>query len=300
LATVGLMATVPQHLAVSASISNDLAAELVLILILWLAIKRAKNTVSNRRFVILGGILYGAALLTKTTAYVPGALLFIVADLARIQITKSRFTLYALRTTLYVFVLAALIASPMFIRGALVYGVTDPLGIARHDAIVVGQPTTATVIAEYGFKRVAFDFGAVTFKSFWAQFGWMGVLVNDRIYVAFALLTGAAVFGHTLYARRILRRRDLLTPAQWWCIALINLLLVVAVADYVAYNFKFLQFQGRYLFPALVAIALFLVIGLRELIAREYQRVVFALLYVALLALDLACLFLFIVPQLKS
>ena len=61
LATVGLMATVPQHLAVSASIRNDLAAELVLVLILCLAVKRAKNTLSNRRFVILGGIPFGAA-----------------------------------------------------------------------------------------------------------------------------------------------------------------------------------------------------------------------------------------------
>jgi hypothetical protein len=61
-----------------------------------------------------------------------------------------------------------------------------------------------------------------------------------------------------------------------------------------------LQFQGRYLFPALIALAFVLVIGWREIIAREYQRVVFVLLYVALLALDLACLFWFIVPQLKS
>jgi len=68
LATVGLMATVPQHIAVSASLSNDLAAELVLILILWLAVKRVKRTIRNSQFAILGGVLFGAALLTKTTA----------------------------------------------------------------------------------------------------------------------------------------------------------------------------------------------------------------------------------------
>jgi hypothetical protein len=196
-------------------------------------------------------------------------------------------------------VVALLLAAPMFIRNALTYGIADPLGLARHDAIVIGQPTTATMIAEYGFNQIAFDFVAVTFKSFWAQFGWMGVLVNDRIYVALALLTGAAVFGHALYARKILRRREQLTPAQWGCLILINLLLVAAFAGYVAYNGKFLQFQGRYLFPALIAIALFLVVGLRELIAHEYQRLVFALLYAALLRLDLACLFWFIVPQLR-
>jgi hypothetical protein len=187
----------------------------------------------------------------------------------------------------------------MFIRNMLTYGITDPLGLARHDAVVIGQPTTAEMIAQYGFPHIALDFFAVTFKSFWAQFGWMGVLVNDRIYVALFLLCAMALLGFLLYALRILRHRQLLTEAQHWCVALLLLLLVIAIADYIGYNFKFLQFQGRYLFPALISIAFVLVVGLRELIAREYQRIVFALLYVGLLVLDLACLFLFIIPQLR-
>jgi FtsH-binding integral membrane protein len=97
----------------------------------------------------------------------------------------------------------------------------------------------------------------------------------------------------------MLRHRELLTRAQWWGLGLLSLLLAVAVFDYVAYNFKFFQLQGRYLFPALVAIAFALVVGLRELLAREYERLVFAALYIALVAFDLASLFLFIVPQLK-
>ncbi len=294
LAIVGVMATVPQHLAVSASISNDLAAELVLLLILWLAVKRAQNAIRHSQFVILGGILYGAALLTKTTAYVPGALLLLGAAIAhggqRSAVISQIIKLIAL---------ALLIASPMLIRGALTYGVTDPLGIARHDAVVAGQPTTAEVLAQRGAARVAFDLGAVTFKSFWAQFGWMGVLVNDRIYVALALWGAVALVGFAFYVLRLMRHPTALIPTQRAGVGWLMLLLVAAFADYVAYNFKFLQFQGRYLFPALVSIAFVLVVGLRELIAREYQRVVFALLYLALLALDLVCLFGFIVPQLR-
>jgi hypothetical protein len=293
------MATVPQHLAVSASISNDLAAELVVVLILWLAIKRAKNTVSNHHFIILGGILYGAALLTKTTAYVPGTLLLIAAEIAHFRVLNCEFRISNSGKLLTLFALGLLIASPMFIRNALTYDLVDPLGLARHDAIVVGQPMTAEMIARHGFARIAFDFVVVTFKSFWAQFGWMGVLIDDRIYVLLCALTGVALFGFLLWALRIVRQRELLPETQHWCVGFMILLFAVAFADYVAYNFKFLQFQGRYLFPALISIAFFLVIGLRELIAREYQRIVFALLYVALLALDWACLFLFIVPQLR-
>lgn len=299
LATVGLMATIPQHLAVSASISNDLAAELVLLLIVWLAIKRVKNTTTNFQFTIIGGLLFGAALLTKTTTYVPGALLLIAAEIAHFRVLNYEFRITNSGKLLALFALAALIAAPMFLRGALVYGAGDPLGIARHDAVVIGQPTTAEVIAQRGLARVAFDLCAVTFKSFWAQFGWMGVLVSDRIYVALALLCAAALLGFAFHVSRLIRHPTALTATQRACFGLLLLLLGVTFADYVAYNFKFLQFQGRYLFPALVSIAFVLVSGWRELIAREYQRVVFALLYVALLALDWVCLFLFIVPQLR-
>jgi len=299
LATVGLMATVPQHLAVSASISNDLAAELVLVLILWLAVKRIQRTLSDSQSVWLGGILFGAALLTKTTVYLPGAAILIGAQIASAKLDSPRFALRSLRLTFYSFVLALCLASPMFIRGALTYGLTDPLGIARHDAVVIGQPTTAAMVAQFGFKRIAFDFLAITFKSFWAQFGWMGVLVNDRIYVALAILCAIALLGLVFYSLRLVRQRDLLSSLQWAGIALLGALLLTAIADYLAYNFKFLQFQGRYLFVSLIAIAFGLVLGLRELVAREYVGIVLTLLYLAMLVLDLVCLFGFIVPQLR-
>lgn len=302
LATVGLMATVPQHLAISASISNDLAAELVLILIVWLAVTRVQSAIQNSefiirnsQFVIWGGILFGAALLTKTTTYIPGLLVLIGANLLRGGRRSA-----VVSQLLGLFALAALIAAPMFVRGALTYGITDPLGIARHDAVVVGQLTTVEVLAQRGVARVVFDLVAVTFKSFWAQFGWMGVLVSDRIYVTLALLCAVALLGFVFHVARLIRHPSLQTTTQRACIGLLMLLLVVACADYVAYNFKFVQFQGRYLFPALISIAFVLVTGLRELIAREYQRSVFVLLYVAMVGLDLVCLFWFIVPQLKA
>jgi len=295
---------VPQHLAISTSISNDLAAELVLISILWLAVKRAQDAVNDKYFVMLGGILFGAALLTKTTTYIPGAILLLTAEIAQRRNTldaprRTSFVLRVPSNVLIAFAVGVLIAAPMFLRGALTYGITDPLGIARHDAVVLGQPTTAEMIARHGLPRIAFDFFAVTFKSFWAQFGWMGVLVNDRIYVALAMLCALALLGFAFYTLRFLRQRNRLTPTQRTSFGLLLLLCVVAFADYVAYNFKFLQFQGRYLFPALISIAFILVVGLRELIAREYQHIVFALLYGSMVVLDLMCLFWFIIPQLR-
>ena len=300
LATIGLMATVPMHIAVSASISNDMAAELVIILILWLAVKRIKNSVTDKRFVILGGILFGAALLIKSTGYVTGAVLLIVAEIAweRSQKPEVRSQNF-FRLLIILFGVALIISSPMFLRNMLTYGITDPLGLARHDSVVIGQPTTAEMITQYGLNHILFDYFAVTFKSFWAQFGWMGVLINDRIYVVLMLVSAIAVLGLVFYILRILRRRDLLASEQWWSLGLLALLFVVGIGDYIGYNFKFFQLQGRYLFPAMISVAFFFIVGLREIIARDYQRIVFALMYVALLGLDVICLFLFIVPQLR-
>ncbi len=338
LATAGLMATVPMYLAITASVSNDTAANLVVALILLVSARRLKGTIGDRRFIILGGLVLGAALLTKTTTYVTGGALLIAAEALNKARRKTqnaqvgapsfeadpnvieempsshsdthdvlRFTNYPLGPgprQLFVrlvplFLLAAAVSSPMLLRNMLVYGMTDPLGMGRHDAVVVGQRTTAEMIAQRGTLHVLFDFVAISFKSFWAQFGWMGVLVNDRIYVALSLLTAAAVLGLLFYAVQVVRRREQLDHMQWEGIGLLALLLVTALAAYIGYNFKFFQPQGRYLFPGLIPIALFSAIGLREIIAREHLHAIAALLYVAMLGLDIACLFLFIVPQLR-
>jgi hypothetical protein len=323
LATVGAIATIPQHIAVSASISNDLAAEVVLALILLIAIKRINGAIRDSQFVILGGIAFGAALLTKTTAYVPGALVLMGAIFLAKQL-RIMNALRDLRITFFLFALAALIAAPMFARNLLIYGITDPLGIARHDAVVIGQPTTAEMIARFGLSKIVSDFFIVTFKSFWAQFGWMGVLVHERIYLALLILSGVAVVGIVklevgrwkleigsgsraftrllVWINNPLKRRiqHPTSNIQYLALTLCALLLIAAVADYILYNFKFLQFQGRYLFPALIPIALFAILGLRELIPNLFRKIIFALLYIALVALDVICLFWFIVPQLKA
>jgi hypothetical protein len=300
LASVGLTATVPMHMAMSSAINNDTFAEVILALILLVSVRRVLGKVSDRQFVVWGGILFGLALLTKTTIYVPGAGVLLVA-----QVKSEKLKVKSWGRVGALFGIAVLVAGAWFVRNAMVYGPTDLLGWVRHDAVVVGQPTTAECVARYGLKDVVADFFIVTFKSFWAQFGWMGVLVNDRIYVGLFGLTGVALAGLALWVAKVGRERGD-TPqaprfsAQWWNLGLLALVLVTVLAEHAAYNLKFVQPQGRYLFPALIPIAAFFIIGLRELLNREHERVVFGALYLALLALDWMALFWFIVPQLKG
>jgi hypothetical protein len=391
LATVAAMATIPMHLAVTASISNDTAAELLVALMLWLGVLRLKNQVTSRRFVILGGLLFSAGLLTKSTTWVTGASVLIAAEVGRwtllgnqagaesasgrlskrkgsallVPLTPQTLTegdsssadstdldrepvasrlqrppakgnggetgegagnrpatpvsvaiapakrnrpsalidhpwRPAVSHLVALFSIAVVLSSPMFIRNMAIYGITDPLVMGRHESVVIGQPTTAEMIAQLGASRVAQNFLAITLRSFWAQFGWMGVLVDERIYLALFALTAVALLGLALYAYRLVQQWAWLDDTTRWCLGVMALLVITAIVDYLGYNGKFFQAQGRYLFPALIPIALFFVLGLREILSKEHARFLFALLYLMMVGLDIAALFLYIVPQLTT
>src|SRR5581483_2441701 len=313
LAGVGIIATLPMHLAMSAAINNDTLAEMVAAVILLLALLRVRGKLDDRRFFILGGLAYGSALLTKTTIY-PNIVLLALAEYAYRQIQfarqptraaplaawiPNRSTIVAAAKTLAPLLgMALLLSGAWFVRNAVTYGANDLLGWHRHDLVVVGQPTTAQYIAQFGWRNVLFDFFATSFKSFWAQFGWMGVLVNDRMYVFLFVLTAFACFGALLWVIRLVRTRQEFAAETRWMWLLLGAMLTLAVAAHVYYNLKYVQPQGRYLFPGLISLAAFWSAGLYEMLNARYARVVFALLYLVMLGLDYIALAWYIVPQL--
>ena len=295
LAGVGFMATLPMHIAMGAAINADTLAEVLFAVLLLISIARAKGELSDRRFVVLGGIVYGLVLLTSIKIYASGLLLI----LAQLAVRGWRLKVTDLKVLFSLFGLSFLLSVWWFARNMLLYGNGDVFGLARHDAVVTGQPTTVEWVAKYGLKNVLADFFIITFKSFWAQFGWMGVLVNDRIYVGLFVLTGTAIFGGLLWISR--KARDLGqqpgTARGIW--VLLGAWVLVALLDHALYNLRYFQPQGRYLFPALIPIAAVGVTGLWELFDKRYARLFFALLYLAMLGLDYISLYWYIIPQLR-
>lgn len=313
LASVGIIATLPMHIAMSAAINNDTLAEVVVATILLLAVLRVHAQIQRKRFLVLGGLAYGIALLTKTTIY-SSAVLLLAAEIGYQQIfaarqgaSAARFAtlrpnipalLAAGKTLLHLFVISFALSGAWFARNVFTYGVNDVFGWQRHDLVVAGQTTTAQWIATNGVRNTLIDLLAISFKSFWAQFGWMGVLVNDRIYVVLFVLSAAASLGALIFLARLWHQRRAFPSEVRWTWLLLGLLLALVVAADAYYNLKFFQPQGRYLFYALIPIAGFWAAGLFELLNARYARVVFALLYVGMLGLDYIALAWFIVPQL--
>jgi 4-amino-4-deoxy-L-arabinose transferase-like glycosyltransferase len=314
LIATAMMATLPMHIAMSAAINNDTLAEVILALVIWLSIMEIKEGLSLCRTLALG-VLVALALLTKTTIYTPVILAVLVALLVRARERGWRTILQKLGIVCGL----ALLSVWWFVRNVLTYGDLDLFGWHRHDSIVFGQPTTANWIAEYGLAQTIRDFLLVSFRSFWAQFGWMGVLIDSRLYLFLGLVSIAVGVGFVLWLVRVERSGQILSGFQRWALVLLLIVLLTVIAGHVWYNLKFVQHQGRYLFSALVPISVAFSLGLLEWPALLYEATVrlgpgrrvvavlpfalkaaaFSVFYVAFLALDVVCLYLFVVPQLR-
>jgi hypothetical protein len=241
---------------------------------------------------------------------------------------------------------AVALALPWWLRNMALYGGADFLGLGRHDQVVAGQLRTAEFVAEHGAGQLVHDLAVTSFRSFWGQFGWMGVLLDVRIYQALAILSAVALAGLAIWAIRTWRQREIFPRWQWAAGGLLLATGLFTLASYLWYNTQFVQHQGRYLFPALLPISLAMAVGWREALRRELAWPLAALLlasgvllrvvgllsnwplgmlgiasgalvirrflpsrldplvhacpYLLLILLDLASLFLFIVPQLAN
>ena len=260
LGSAAFVAFLPQHLATVAQIGNDVLAELLyaavlLVLVGWLAQPVNKNRYNrNALGTALGlGILLGLILITKTTAYValPLAAGVLIWRWWREKAGVRRILVEGLAIA----VPAALIALPWYARDVAVYGWPDFLGLTRHDLIVVGQLRAADFVAQQGWRAYWLRAARDTFRSFWGQFGWMGVVLDTRVYFVLLLLSGVALGGLILRAVRRGRRR--LPPA----LILLAIAILLTWLVYAWYNTQFLQHQGRYLFTALIPIAIFFSLG---------------------------------------
>lgn len=255
------VAFLPQHLSILGSVSNDPLAELIVGLTLLVAVRYLRGEARGASPALLGGLV-GLALLTKTTIYFLGGIA-VVTVLLRWRRERWPWQVAA-RQLVAVLVPALILGGVWWARNLSTYGGLDFTGLDRHDEVTVGQPRTAEYIDEvYGgsFGRYLEAFLATTFRSFWGQFGWMALIMPRWAYAAFALFSLGVLAGAALYVRQA-RWPGALSGPQRDGLVLLALTLGFVLAAYLLYNVTFVQFQGRYLYPALIPLALLVAIGL--------------------------------------
>jgi len=224
------IAGIPMFSAVSASVSADPLANAFAALLLLVLLQPRLAPART-------GALLGLGVVIKLALVIFGPL----AVWRVVRSSAARVREVAVMTAA-----AILVTLPWLAHQVTTYGWTDPLATTRHAQVVLDQPRFDGLTAQY-----AVDFVTVTFHSFWAQFGWMAIPAPHRLYVIWGGLTVLAVAG-------LAWRREWLRQPAW------QLLLATVISAWVAYmvyNLAFKQFQGRYLFTALVPIGCFLVAG---------------------------------------
>ena len=199
------------------------------------------------------GVLLGLIALTKTTAYFALALILgvLIWNWRRERADTGRI----LHDLCLVVLPAAILALPWYAHDLAVYGWPDFLGLHRHDVVVVGQLRLADYLALHGLGAYLKQLIVETFESFWAVFGWMGVFVDVRIYQALAILSAivaSGLFVHECQARKLAT----LGAGQRLALRILAFSVVLTLLVYAWYNDQFVQFQGRYLFTALIPLAL--------------------------------------------
>ncbi|MCS6847866.1 MAG: glycosyltransferase family 39 protein [Anaerolineae bacterium] len=330
------IALLPQHLAIMASYNNDALSEALLALAVLLSIRLVmrRDTLTMWHLVVLA-IVVGLCFVTKAQAYLalPVALIGVFLTTKRtdppdttdtpdtIDTTDTPDTPNALSSLLLVLGLSALIGLPWWLRSAGLYGGADFLGLQRHNEVVVGQPTTAEWLAEYGLGGVLSRLAQTTFQSFWGQFGWMSIPLDRRIYLAllaFTLVSAALFLAWWVHGRAVRRRlsgrtqaragEDLYSPylllaaQQSRALTLLACLALFTMLAYAWYNLQFVQHQGRYLYPALIPIATAFALGWGFLFSRREAigRWLWLFLMLGLAALDAYLLFRVILPQMNA
>ena len=266
LAVAAFVAFLPQHLAILGSVNNDSLAELIIAAILALLVLPWPDRPPRGRLLALG-LLLGAGFLTKATAYLMAPVIgvFLLARYWPVKPDRSarpdrlpQPVRSLVRALLLVFVPALLLGLLWWGRNVSVYGGLDVMAKGAHDAVVVGQPRTAEWIAQYGLGGTIGRFLRTTFTSFWGQFGWMaaplpGWMVGPLLVGTVAAVVGLAVVsGQWSVAGRRKRLQTLV----------LGLTFLLTLALLVFYNLTFVQHQGRYLFPALIPIAVGFTAGL--------------------------------------
>ena len=278
----------PQYLFVSARLGNDAAVAGFCSLALWATVRFLNRAQPGWQPIWLGSLL-GLALLSKVNAIglVPVVALAILLRALRHRSLRS-FVTWGGAT----FGVALLVAGWWYLRNGLLYG--DPLLWKVHLALVPRREPTPSLAQLYRQ-----EFGSLE-TSFWAVFGWMNIPVQEWIYWILRVLSRLAALG---LLKMVLPPR-LTAPSRggralgasgrglwiallWLAILFLSLLHFMQVQP---------GAQGRYLFPAISAISLLLLLGLSQWVPQKLHPALATVVAGSLFLLALLCPFAYIVP----
>ncbi len=272
LGVAGFVAFVPRFVLNSAVVSDDnLVIPLVAFAIYYL-VRIIHGDERPRTFVMLG-VLSGVATITKYHAVVllpEMTLVFAILAWRNRAMWKQWLSRWG-RVMLSFAASAGWWFFFLFSR----FNRVAELGLVGGLLAPLGDPTT-TEVSNFQLKSLAisWDWVAPVFRSFWIVAGSFGIWAPELIYQLLALLAVISAVGLVLVIYRHFASRQ---PGVWRVdIALLGLHLLLYLGIIFGRYQVFLargvapppySTQGRYLYPALLSMAFFCVLGWRAVLA---------------------------------
>lgn len=250
--SVALVAFNPQFLFIHAAVSNDPMATATASWSLVAIIERWQQQARPRPAVM--GLLLGLAALSKVSNLGLVAILGLAMAWEWWQQRPANFSWHTLRltwqhpaiqNTLRALSITLAIILPWYLRNLILYG--DLLGLDTMLTIVQGNSTS---LADFLRHNEGLEL------SFWGVFGWFNVLTSDTFYTVVKWLDRVALVGLVIW---VWQCRGAVGAPQALLTAWLGVMLL-ALARWATLT---PAAQGRLLFPAVAAVGILLVTGLR-------------------------------------
>ncbi len=263
LASAGVVALLPMHIAICSAVNNDSLTNLLFALVMMEFALLFTQSKPSRWIALRMGLWAGLAGLTKVTAL----LLIPVLVVGWLLVPRTRGTRVWLGMLVSVGIALALMF-PWFVRNMQLYD--DPLLLRAFERTFAGtaraeQFLKAGVSMTEYLRQVA-DW---TYRSFWFAYGTpqtaaKGIpnFLPDRLYVVMGVWHLLTLLG---FALSLWREREQFAEGawRWWTVG--GLLFLLVLGAFVRFILTYFQTQGRYLYPALAPVALAFAIGWRGL-----------------------------------
>lgn len=246
-ACVAYVALNPQFIYLHSYVNNDVLATLAGTLLVFSALNfYHRPTVVNAFF---SALAISLAVLAKPTAVamLPGLILAFILSWRRLSARKRAEVLVILLS------IPALLSGWWFVRNLKLYGDFTGLIMLR---VTLAPNYYESPLRIPELIRLLYPMFKQTFKSSWGYFGWLTLPMPDWIFLAIFIAHLVAAAGLVLKLRTSLKE-----PAVW----IIGLSGAGLLVSFLNYNriANSSGWQGRFLFPAVVVVAVAFIAGWR-------------------------------------
>lgn len=294
---VAIFALIPQYAFINSYVNLDSFTVFILVLIMYLLLKGEKEQWALKNLIFLG-IATGLALLSYLNGYVivPAAIVYLFLSIKN----KKVF----LKNILIIASVALIVAGPFFLRNAILYqdllGMDTNAKLSEELAIEELKPSNRQTPYAQGMtlSEMLLDKGWLvnSFNSFFASFGYFSIWLSLKHYYMIATFVLTSLIGVLLGGYFAIKRNikggitELLNKYRFIIMQLLVIGLTIFLSIYYSY-FSDFQPQGRYLYPAYFSIIYLVVLGIRNIVNKEYRNIVFLLIVIYVAYLNLYSLY---------